>query len=88
MIDISPYQERLQLRKEWLHLMIDGALPLASSRGGEGVFIDIGVVPKLSWDEVIRMYDQTGVLYWNSNASLDLRPVSFDEYCKLKKYLC
>lgn len=84
MIDISPYQERLLLCKEWLHLKIDGTLPLIGGAENEKVFIDIECVPKVSWEEAIRLYDQTGILFWNPNVPNNMHPASFDEYCMLR----
>jgi hypothetical protein len=84
MIDITPYQERLQLCKEWLHLKIDGILPLIGDAGNEKLFIDIGCIPKVSWDEAIRLYEQTGNMFWNSNVPNNMHPASFEEYCNYK----
>lgn len=64
---------------------IDGTLPLTGNKGTELFMIDIGAIPKVSWEKAIEIYDQTGVLFWNSDVPNNMHPVSFEEYCEYKE---
>lgn len=84
MINIQPYLQRLELCKEWLFHKIDGTLPLKHDQSGTMVAINIGAVPKMSWDEVIRTWEQTGVMFYRDDPFENMRPVTFEEYCEFK----
>lgn len=82
MIDISLYQRRLELAKQYIGHKIDGTLPLIGGNKTEPFVIDIGCIPQVAWEEAIKIYDQTGLLFWNSNVPNDVRQVTFEEYCE------
>lgn len=84
MIDITPYQLRLELCKEWFCHKIDGTLPLIDFNYSEekAYRIDLSVVPELSWDKVMDIYNQTGFMFWRE--ATNMRQVTFEEYCKYK----
>lgn len=82
MIDISSYQQRLELAKEWMFHKIDGTLPMIGNKGVVLFIVDIGYPPRVSWEEAMIAYEQCGVLYWNSNIPSDMRPVTIEEYCE------
>jgi hypothetical protein len=84
LIDVIPYQRKLELANEWVCHKIDGTLPLIGA-SGRGIFIDMDAIPKnkMSWDEIVRIYDQTGVMFFDSNPDrMNMHPVSFEEYCE------
>jgi len=80
MIDITPYQERLEWLKEWIHKRIDGFPTF---------YIDIEAVPKInSMEKFIEIYTQTGIMFYTKNEISQhnlVMPVSFDEYCQYKQ---
>lgn len=82
MINIEPYQNRLKLCYEWICHKIDGTLPLIGDKEKQPFYIDIGAIPKVSWEEAVRIYEQTGVLFWNANVPNNMHPASFEEYCE------
>jgi hypothetical protein len=57
MIDVSPYINKLEVLKEYMALRIDRPRMW---------LLDMGSLPWLSWEEVMRIYDQTGFYYYNS----------------------
>jgi hypothetical protein len=87
LIDVTPYQQRLELCKEWMYNKIDGILPLKHEQSGTMVAINIGVVPKMSWEEVLRLWGQTGIIVYRHDPFEKLRPVTFEEYCELKQLI-
>lgn len=82
MIDISLYQRKLELAKEWLFHKIDGTLPMIGYNETMSFVIDVGCIPKISWDEAISIYEQTGVLFLNAKVPNSTHPATFEEYCE------
>lgn len=80
MIDITPYQERLQWLKEWVEGRIDGII-------SPPIWVDIDAIGfKLSIDQVLKIWNQTGVIYYRKDDVINhgAVPISFEEYCKYK----
>lgn len=86
MIDITEYQQKLEWCYEWMAHKIDGSLPWVSDRSTNEPLIDITVVPNVSHEDVIRIFEQTGVMFWSARRN-DMHPASFEEYCKYLKHL-
>lgn len=80
MIDITPYQQKLEWLREWIHKRIDG-IPY--------FWIDIDAVPHIyTMERVVEIFNQTGVLFYNHNdvsGYNSIMPISFDEYCQYKQ---
>jgi len=87
MINVLLYLQRLKLAEEWVCHKIDGTLPLIdfSSSKEKAYQIDLSAMPMLSWDKVIDIYDQTGVMFWQQ--PINMRPVTFEEYCEFKQFI-
>jgi len=81
MINIALYQHRLELANEWMCHNIDGTLPLIGVLDRK-ILINIDAVPKISWEDIVRIYDQTGIMFHDPNPSHNMHPVSFEEYCE------
>lgn len=85
MIDISPYQYRLEMLKEWMANKIDGTLPFTFNKSND-FWIDISCVPEIAWQDAIRIYEQTGVLFYSKKPDHGgMRPVEFHEYLEMIK---
>ncbi len=83
MIDITPYQQRLEWLREWLYKKIDGKLP------DDIVETRVEQVMAYTLDQLIRIYNQTGMLINQyPNITSIMRPMNFQEYCKYKQSLC
>lgn len=80
MIDITPYQERLQWLQEWIHKRIDGFPTF---------YINIEAIPQLhSMERFIEIFNQTGVMFYNKNEISQhnlIMPITFEEYCQYKE---
>lgn len=80
MIDITPYQERLEWLKEWIAAKIDGVLPYTM------MTVTMETYMTYPPEELMRIYQQTGVLYFREpSISSNTRQPSFDEYCADKQ---
>lgn len=83
MIDITPYQQKLILLKEWLDKKMDGTLPAM-------VEFNIEAVMNYSMEDILRIYRQTGMVYYSRPVmTTKLSILTFEDYCanKLSK-LC
>lgn len=79
MIDVSEFEFKLTLLRQYMFAKIDGHVP---QKKHCSFLRDIGAVPELPWEEVIRIYNQTGILFYREDDNLC--DVTFDEYCTYK----
>lgn len=82
MIDITPFQQRLNLLKCWLSDRIDGIISPPIWEDTRCVSFNYTV------DEVLRIYEQVGVMVFEDDViNNPALPFSFEEYCKYKSEL-
>lgn len=85
MIDTSIHQFKLELLRQYIFAKIDGHLPKigASKMGSVVMVLNTMPVAFMSPDDIIRLYAQTGIMFWSSNKEHE-REVTFEEYCEYK----
>lgn len=80
MIDITPYQERLEWLKEWMEMKIFGRLPNTM------MVVTMETYMAYPPEELMRIYQQTGVMYYREpSISSQCRQPTFEEYCQYKQ---
>lgn len=82
LIKIDEYITKLEWLKEWIALMVDGALPRITK--GNGININYDAIPKsqLTPKAIMDLFYSTGVLFWQEPDNS--YPVNFEEYCQFK----
>lgn len=87
MIDVSLYLRRLEIAKEWMCHKIDGTLPMVTNKKIDPIVFDVINTainaPELSFEKVMSLYNQTGVLFWRE--PVDMHYVSIEEYFEYRK---
>lgn len=84
MINIQLYQQRLEWLKEWMDGKIFGTLPENMMH----VAIEVECVPKLSIEQIMVIYNQTGTIFFTTTKPemvTTYRVMNFEEYCKHKQ---
>lgn len=84
MIDITPYQQRLEWLREWISDRIDGKI-------SPPIWVDVEALKfNLSVKEILDIYQATGMLFFKAKDIIENKaiPISFQEYCKYKQSLC
>lgn len=80
MIDITPYQQKLEWLREYMCNRIDGSL--------FDSIMDIRIEAHMySVEQIMRLYNQTGLVFYSSRPEMTsiTRPPTFEEYCKAKQ---
>lgn len=83
MIDITPFQQRLQYLNDWIRARIDGVI-------SPPIWVNIDAIDfNLTMDDIMRIWQQAGMLYFTKSEVVGhpAIPVSFDEYCKYRTEL-
>ncbi len=78
MINIQPFIDKLELLKEYMNLVIDDHRRQFK--------VNIGALPHLYPDDVLKMFFETGYLYFRSDCNPEptLTLVSFEEFYKYR----
>lgn len=79
MIDISLYISKLEALKEYIALSIHDRLPTVVQ---EIIAINIQCVPYLNVDQLLAIWDQTGMMFYCGGDKNDThyRSITFDEW--------
>jgi len=83
MIDITLYQNKLELLKEWIADRVDGKI-------SPPIWVNLDAMPfNLTIDQVLKIWQQTGNCFFRKQDVIDhpAIPVSFEEYYRYKEEL-
>lgn len=79
MINVTPYIDKLELLKEWLFYKIDDRR--------FSFQINFGAISHFTAEDLIRMYNETGVLFYRGDGHKEqptVTMVPFEEFYKLR----
>ena len=86
MIDITSFQIKLELLKEFISMKIDNNIPCICKEH-KNYIIDTSCIPEMPIEDIITLYDQTGLMFWNQLRRDDgssYRIMNFDDYIEYK----
>lgn len=76
MIEVQPFIDKLDKLREYMGLLID-------SRITGRIWFNANALPNLPFEKLMEIYNQTGIMFYNSEEPTKFEQFTFEEWLKL-----